>query len=125
MLILDLAKSWHLIHFLLTGEALGGRKPLADAVLGGTDLSTEDVGYGPARYLSEAEVSAVAKALSPISFHELWANLDCAKAIQQEVYPGCDGSAEEREYIGRYFSELQAFCSSAAANRQAVILFVV
>src|SRR5262245_58137806 len=47
---LDTDKAWHITHFLLTGEAWGGAEPLANAVLGGTEIGDEDVGYGPARY---------------------------------------------------------------------------
>jgi len=43
----DVDKAWHGIHYLLTGQAEGGPRPLSLAVLGGGDFGTED-GYGPA-----------------------------------------------------------------------------
>src|SRR3954470_8881166 len=60
---LDIDKTWHVIHFLLTGEAWGGEPPLVDAVLGGTELPETDAGYGPFRYLTPAEVRATSQAL--------------------------------------------------------------
>src|SRR5689334_11060249 len=57
---LDVDKAWHLIHFLLTGSADEGSGPLANAVIGGQLLGNVDVGgYGPAVYLSAAEVAEV------------------------------------------------------------------
>src|SRR5207302_6195207 len=53
---LDIDKSWHLIHFLLTGDTWGGDYPLVNVVLGGTELSGTDAGYGPFRYLVHDEV---------------------------------------------------------------------
>src|SRR5579863_7993210 len=60
---LDIDKAWHGIHFLLTGEAWGGEPPAALAILGGTEIG-EDIGYGPARYLSVEEVRTVAATLA-------------------------------------------------------------
>jgi hypothetical protein len=56
---LDIDKTWHVIHFLLNGDPWNGMQPLANVVLGGTQISTEDLGYGPARYLTISEVRDV------------------------------------------------------------------
>jgi hypothetical protein len=68
---LDIDKTWHIIHFLLNGDAWEGSGPLFDAVLGGSQLTDEDIGYGPARFISPAEVAATAHALRSISGEEL------------------------------------------------------
>src|SRR6188768_3658450 len=57
---LDIDKSWHAIHFLLTGE--GGEGPLAWAVFAPM-LIGEDLGRGPARLLMSEQVVEVSKAL--------------------------------------------------------------
>ena len=56
---IDIDKAWHGIQFLLANDPWGGEPPLANAVLGGTEIG-DDVGYGPARYLNADEVRAVA-----------------------------------------------------------------
>lgn len=43
--------------------------------MGGTELG-EDLGYGPARGLTAAEVQAVSAALSAISGEQLWSRFD-------------------------------------------------
>src|SRR4051812_34848725 len=73
---LDLDKSWHIIHFLLAGDAWAGKQPHANAICGGAELGDTDVGYGPARYLTPAQVKEVAGALSGISANELWSRFD-------------------------------------------------
>lgn len=63
----------HRLERLLTTRWSGA---LFGAVLGGTELTDEDLVYGPARYLPPAEVRGTAQGLKPISFGELWSRLD-------------------------------------------------
>jgi hypothetical protein len=51
---LDIDKTWHIIHFLLNNHPWEGNGPRFSAVLGGTEPTDEDLGYGPARYLTPA-----------------------------------------------------------------------
>src|SRR5687767_14577361 len=48
-LVTDLDKAWHGIHYLLTGTAAEGGKPLDFLVSGGREVGNVDIGYGPAR----------------------------------------------------------------------------
>ena len=52
----DIDKAWHGIHYLLTGTAWEGAAPLNFLVAGGRPVGDVDVGYGPARAFSGAEV---------------------------------------------------------------------
>ncbi len=122
---LDTDKSWHLIHFLLTGEAWGGAEPLANAVLGGTEVSDEDVGYGPARYLTPAQVGAVAQALADISPDELWGRFDLQRVREADIYPaGWEDNPTERAYVLEYYSQLRSFFSHTADDGDAMILYI-
>jgi hypothetical protein len=67
---MDVDKAWHGIHYLLTGQAEGGPEPLALAIFGGEEFGPE-VGYGPARFLSPAQVMAVDAALSALTLEDL------------------------------------------------------
>lgn len=49
---LSIDKTWHAIHFCLTRDPWGGEPPLVYAVLGGVPLGDDDLGYGPARFLT-------------------------------------------------------------------------
>src|SRR5581483_12444438 len=61
-----LEKTWHAIHFVLTGSRLGGDQPLNFLIDEGTPVGEVDVGYGPARVLTSQQVRAIAAALRGI-----------------------------------------------------------
>ena len=122
---LDLDKSWHLIHFLLAGEAWGGEGPVAAAILGGEELKETDAGYGPFRYLYPAQVLATADALKHIDSEELWQRFDAEKVAAAEIYPSpWEGGHEEKQYIVQNFEELKQFYADAAKENQALLLYI-
>ena len=124
--LLDIDKSWHIIHFLLTGESWGGEGAAASAILGGTDLPDTDAGYGPFRYLTAAEVKQVAEALAGIASGELWSRLDPDKTEAAEVYPGRwgDDGEVERTYVIQNYEALRAFYARASTESHAVLLYL-
>src|SRR5262245_36837129 len=67
---LDLDKSWHGIHYLLTGTAWEIGEGAGAAILGGDEVG-EDGGYGPARLVRPEAVRAVAAALSALDVETL------------------------------------------------------
>jgi Domain of unknown function (DUF1877) len=60
---LSLEKSWHGLHFALTGTAWEGVSPLNFLATGGATVGDEDIGYGPARILDPDGVAELDKAL--------------------------------------------------------------
>jgi hypothetical protein len=122
---LDIDKTWQAIHFLLTGDAWKGLPPLANAALGGTELGEEDVGYGPARYLSVSEVAEVAAHLSVISKEELISRFNLNQFREREIYPdGWVGSDEEMNYITGYYLKLVSFFQDASKSNSAMLLYL-
>lgn len=111
---LDIGKTWRIIHFLLNDDAWEGTGPLLDAVLGGTQLTEEDLGYGPARFLSSSEVAATARALDAVSPDELWSRFDESHARDAEIY--WEPASECRRYALDNYEELRQFFSSGAAK---------
>ena len=73
---IDVDKSWHGMHYLLTGSAEGGTPPLDFLLEGGQTVGDEDVGYGPARVFTAAETRSIAAAVAAISDEELRARYD-------------------------------------------------
>lgn len=122
---LDLDKSWHLIHFLLNGEAWGGVPPLGNVILGGTELPDTDAGYGPFRYLLASEVRAAASALARISADELWKRFDRQRVSDAEIYPEpWVGDETERTYVGQNYESLRSYFAEAASQRSAMLLYI-
>jgi len=120
----DLDKSWHAIHFLVTHE-LGGYSTLAGSVIhGGTPISDEDMGYGPARYFVSEEVKGMSQELNNISTESLFENYAHMLSQSQQVYPGFEDTTEDKEYIESYFTNLKAFLESAANENKCLITWL-
>lgn len=118
---LDIDKTWHVIHFLLTGEVWGGEYPLCNAVLGGTELPGTDAGYGPFRYLTPDEVQSTAKALAEISPADLWVRFIPEDDEVAEIY-GWIGDEMQFEYVSENYEPLRTYFSEAAAAGKAMLL---
>jgi hypothetical protein len=122
---LDIDKTWHIIHFLLNGQPWDGEWPLGALVMGGTEISDEDVGYGPARYLTPAEVREVSAAVNALPADALLSRFDSDAVRKAEIYPeGWSGSAEDRDYIGGYYTQLQAFFGAAAEAGEVMVIYL-
>jgi hypothetical protein len=122
---LDIDKSWHLIHFLLNGHTWEGEWPLVGVVMGGTEVSDEDVGYGPARYLLPREVAEVSRALDRISPQELWSRFNPEAVRAAEIYPEAwQGDSGDRDYITDNYDRLRTFFAQAAEKQEVVLLYL-
>jgi hypothetical protein len=122
---LDLDKSWHLIHFLLTGLAWGGDGPIANAILGGEELVGTDAGYGPFRCLNPDQVRETFEALDALDAGELWRRFDADRVNAAEIYPTpWTGEDPESEYITQNYDALRAFYSAAASAKDGMLLFI-
>ena len=123
---LDIDKSWQVIHYLLTGDPWEGEAPLVNAIMGGEVLGTEDVGYGPPRFITPAEVQAVAFALGTISSEELGARMDVKKLVEEDIYPAIwEEDAEDLlDYILHHYQLLVEFYQNAATAGDAMLLYL-
>jgi hypothetical protein len=119
---LDIDKTWHIIHYLLNGQPWNGAPPLGNIVLGGKEVSDEDLGYGPARFLTPAEVAELNDALARLSSDAVWTRYDPKKAEQDEVYWSND--EESKAYFAENYEALRRFISAASAAREGLILWL-
>jgi Domain of unknown function (DUF1877) len=83
----DLDKSWHGIHYLLTGQADESGTPLEFLAAGGTFVGDDDVGYGPPRAFTSSETRAIAAALAAVSDDELRSRFAPEAMMRAEIYP--------------------------------------
>jgi hypothetical protein len=122
---LNIDKTWHAIHFLLIGKKWEGGGALFDAVLGGAVLGEEDVGYGPARYLTVDEVAAVANALDEITPIQLTDRFDAKALNDADIYPqGWQSDGHDQNYIRSYYTHLVEFFRAAASSNDAMLLYI-
>lgn len=123
---IDLDKAWHGIHFMLTSTAWEGEPPLNFLMQGGTVIGEVEVGYGPARGMTAAEVQAVAEALAGIDEAFIRARFDPARMMQLDIYPGIwDRDRAEDDSFGycmEYFGALRTFVMRAAERGVGLII---
>jgi hypothetical protein len=119
---LNLEKSWHVLHFLLTGEAEETQPPLGNAILGGKEIG-DDLGYGPARFLTPQQVQEVASALASMKKEDLASRFNLDAMIKAQIYPVRDES--ELELAQEYFEDLSRYYADAAVAGNAMLLYVV
>lgn len=122
---LRIDKSWHGIHFLLTGSAWGGKPPLSNAVNGGKEFGP-DLGYGPARFLTPDQVKEVAAALDEITKETLRARFNPKAMTEAEIYSWHEDEGEEGlEYFLHYYDEVRAYFQQAARKGNGMLLSVM
>ena len=118
---LSLEKSWHSLHYLLTGSAHEVDSPLGNAILGGKEIGP-DLGYGPARFLGAAQVREVSSALNSISKDDLAQRFDLNAMLVAKIY-AC-GDEEELELAQHYFEHLVKYYAEAAKRGDAMLLYI-
>ncbi len=118
-----LEKSWHGLHFLLTGSAGESGVPLGFLLEGGQEVG-EDDGYGAPRLFQPKEVQVISAALAPISDDELWSHFDPERMEAENIYPGIWDEEEEElrdEYL-TYFHELKQVVAQAGAGGMGLLV---
>jgi hypothetical protein len=122
----SLEKSWHGIHFVLTGSAWEGDPPLNVIAGGGVPVGQEDVGYGPARYVDPAQVRELDRALEAISEEEFSRRFDPAALEEAEIYPRIwDEPLEDlRHEYWTYLEEMKQLVHRAAQQGHGLLIAV-
>jgi hypothetical protein len=111
----DLEKSWHGIHYLLTGTAWEGDPPLNFLLAGGHELDIE-TGIAPPRAYRPAETRAIGAALAQVDEGELRRRFAPAEMMRLEIYPEIwDRSPDEDDTLGYLMEHLGRLRSGLAS----------
>lgn len=127
--MVDLHKSWQVLHYVFTGTPDSGPAPLNLLLVGGEDVG-EDLGYGPARLVDAAAIQSFSKALKDFDLDRAMARLDLKKMAAAGVY--CvDGDDDEEaqmmeleDDLQHYLPALKDFAARAAAERQGALIWM-
>jgi len=121
---LALDKSWHVIHFALTGDAGGTASP-GNIMFAGAPIG-EDTGYGPACLLPPSAVSAFHAFISSRDDAAWAASLDLDSMTRTQVYGGASGEGAREmheEELAFYLPRLRAYAGAAAAAGEAALVW--
>jgi hypothetical protein len=124
--VLDLHKSWHVLHYLFTGQADGGTPP-ADALMGGREFGA-DMGYGPPRLHEPAAATAFARFLAPLTVAELQRRIDIARMSALGIYCCEDHDASSAEELDNDLPQnyplMQEFVAGAAKDGNGLLVWL-
>ena len=120
----SLEKSWHGLHYLLTGEVWQGHGPLSFLLTGGGQVGDDD--ESPLRWFTPGETVEIDRALSAVTDDGLWSRFDADEMESQGIYPGIWDEDEEelREEYVDYFHELKQVVAVAVRQNQGLLVSV-
>ena len=109
----ELNKTWHILHYLLTGLTEGGDLPASFIMSGGCEIG-RDNGYGSPRLLSSDQTQEIATYLKSLAFNEFSSRYQRdRRIIEADVYCGAADSEGERmkelEWLWQTLAELSSF----------------
>lgn len=129
---LDMDKSWEAIHYLLNRKSIaeteieGSPPTVLGRILFNDQLvdAAQDLGYGPACYLTGEQVSETNATLQKIDLEELATRYNGSEMNQKGVYPEIWDEPESKDFALDSFNDLRAFYQKAADLNEAIITFI-
>ena len=124
--LIDIDQSWDGIVFLLTGKSFeNNTHPLAK-VLSSEQLIDEeqDLGYGPAQYVSAEQVKELHEQIATISTDELRTRFNANKMKEANVFPDVWENPDTVDYLIEYFETIKEVYALAHKNDEAIITFM-
>ena len=123
---LQIDKSWHGLHFLLTGRSDGGDPPVSLAILGGKVVPDRRglMGFGPAHKLTPGEVREVSGVLVTLNAVDLLSRYDADEMRRNEVYAMGVLPDEDRGYLGVYYEKVRSFYAEAATKQNGMLIYL-
>jgi Domain of unknown function (DUF1877) len=125
--MIDIDKAWNGLFYIMTGNNIGDNSthPLTKVLFSEQFVDAEqDMGYGPAHYVSPAQVAELSALLSKTTLEDLIENFDAEKMEAADVYPSIWREEGIFDYLFSYFKEVQEFYAEAAKSNEAVITFI-
>jgi hypothetical protein len=124
----DLQKSWHGIHYLLTGSAWEGDPPLDFLVNGGRQVGKIDPDHGPVRAFRADQSRAIYESLSALSPYELRKRFNARDMTAKEIYPDIWTRSVLEEDSLRYLMDnldkLRAFLRQTVEAQLGILIFL-
>lgn len=123
----DIDKAWDGILFLLTGDGISNIvHPLAKVLFSGQLIDeNQDLGYGPAHYLTPEQVIDLNNQISTITVNDLKLKFDPEKMTELGIYPEIWGEGDDAfDYVADNFLVVQKMYAEAVKNGEAMITFL-
>lgn len=127
--LMDIDKAWEAIFFVLTGHGLAEidevNPPLSWLLMSDHVVDEDlDMGYGPAQYITPAEVKLLNSELAKVSNDNFKDRYDGRQLDEAGIYPEIWQEENAMDYAVDYFEQLKAFYALASEKGNAVITFI-
>ena len=124
--LVDIDQSWDGIVFLLTGKSFeNNTHPLAKVLFSDQLIDEEqDLGYGPAQYVTAEQVKELHDQIATISTDELRKRFDAGKMKEAGVFPDVWENPDTVDYLIEYFETIKEVYALAAKKDEAIITFI-
>jgi hypothetical protein len=112
---------------LLTGQCLADADhPLLSVLFSGQVIDNDqDLGYGPAHYVTPEQVVELNSQISQITVTDLRQKFDPGRMTELGIYPEIwDNNPETFEYLNEYFQIVQQVYKEASSKNEAIISFI-
>ncbi len=127
---LHLGKSWHILHYLFTGN-VGPVNSAGDALLTGEDLGEDFTGYGPPRLHDALATRHFADFLETLDLVSLQTRMNYEKMTGIGVYSVPMGRGAEAEFetgfraeVSSCFPSLRAYVMNAAEKQNGLLVWL-
>ena len=128
---LDIDKAWEGIYFLFNGYGLADidktTEPFNLIFYGGQIVDEEqDLGYGPAYYITPEQVQKISQSLKEVSDEEIQKRYNPEKMMQLGLYPEVwtEQPKEGLELLMESIQDLRKFYERAATEGKAVVTYL-
>jgi len=127
---LDLEKSWHMMHYVFTGD-IGPINSPGDALMTGEDLGEDTTGYGPPRLHSPSATREFSEFLMPLDLEKLQSRMNYREMLRLGVYAMPRGPGSEAEYesglraeLASYFPRLREYVSEMSEKQNGLLIWL-
>lgn len=124
--LFDIDKSWDGIIYLLTGKNTSdNHHHLAKIIFSGQLIDEhQNLGYGPAHYLTPTQVKEIHHKIASIDSAFLRKHFNAEAMKQAGVYPNVWDYEGTDDYLVEYFETVQEVFATASQNNEAIIVFL-
>ena len=123
---IDIDKSWHAIHYLLTESDWGGGYPARHVIFGDAQIEKIDGGWGPATFLEPDQVVEVNEFLSNVTVEDIKECYDPKSLDSANIYPDTwlRDKEDALEWILHFFIQVQKLYKDAAKAGECVLMII-
>lgn len=121
--VLDLGKSWHVLHFVMTGTAAEAPLPEGLLLSGGREVG-EDLGYGAARVVTAEQTAACAAHLAGLAIDAEAGRIDGETMRRLGVYGAEQEASELAEEIRDGLLRLRDYLAKAVSQGEGLVIWM-